>query len=120
MSGREELESTTTEPSSRLFHPNAAADEAKLSSGLNALGWSAGVAVLTALATCAGMVREAGSGGSQAYNFSHDSVANTERRIGLSGKALAGIGNEARPRALGKCDQGENRQDSSRNSRFAG
>jgi hypothetical protein len=42
----------------------------------------------------------------------HDSAANPERRIGISGRTLAGTGDETGLRALGNCDQGADREDS--------
>ena len=72
-----------------------------------------GAAVSPASVVCGGFCNESLYGdGVKRIISGHDSVANTERRIGLSGKAVAGVGNEARFRAIGKCDQGENREDS--------
>jgi hypothetical protein len=52
-------EGLATADTSGLLTPTV---ETRLFSGINALGYSAGVAVLAGLATCAGMVRESGTG----------------------------------------------------------
>jgi hypothetical protein len=92
MSAQGELESTTTEHSSKPPDPNITAAETKLFSGLNALGWSAGVAVPTALATCAGMIREAGRSRALAlYSLSRPAIDQRDTYRGLSSLLAAAL-----------------------------
>jgi hypothetical protein len=57
----------------------------KLLSGLNALGWSAGAAVLTALATCAGMIRDSGRSSALAlYSLSRPAVDQRDTYRGMN------------------------------------
>lgn len=57
----------------------------KLFSGLNALGWSAGAAVLTALATCAGMIRESGRSSALAlYSLARPAIDQRDTYRGMN------------------------------------
>src|SRR5215469_8411801 len=54
-------------------------------SGLTALGWSAGIALLTALATCAGMIRESGRSSALAlYSLARPAIDQKDTYKGLS------------------------------------
>lgn len=85
MNERPEPESVMTAGSSRLPTPDGVSTRTKLFSGLDALGWSAGVAVLTALATCAGMIRESGKFSALAlYPLSHPAIDQRDTYKGMS------------------------------------
>jgi hypothetical protein len=86
MSEQEELKSAAAQDSARLQTLNGTvSSRTKLFSGLNALGWSAGVAVLTALATFAGMIREAGRSSALAlYSLSRPAVDQRDTYRGMS------------------------------------
>ena len=85
MSEKKELKSGVTEDNSGLPDPNTTVTETKLFSGLNALEWSAGVAVLTAFATCLGMIREAGRSSALAlYSLSRPAIDQRDTYIGMS------------------------------------
>lgn len=92
MSEQVEVESIATEHSPKPPDPNITVAETKLFSGLNALGWSAGVAVLTALATCAGMIREAGRSSALAiYSLSRPAIDQRDIYKGMSSLLTAAL-----------------------------
>ena len=93
MSDKEELKSGTTEDGADLPGSNrTVSTDTKLFSGLNALGWSAGVAVLTALATFAGMIREAGRFSALAlYSLSRPTIDQRDTYIGMRSLLAAAL-----------------------------
>jgi len=86
MSEQDEVKSAATEDASGSPARNASVSTGrKLFSGLNALGWSAGLAVLTAFATCAGMVQEAGRSRALAlYSLSRPAIDQRDTYLGMS------------------------------------
>lgn len=85
MSEPEELKSAATEDGVGAPSDTTVSTGTKLFSGLNALGWSAGVAVLTALATCAGMIRESGRSSALAlYSLARPAIDQRDTYRGMS------------------------------------
>lgn len=93
MSGNEELKSSLTEDETDLPGSDlTVSTNTKLFSGLNALGWSAGVAALTALATCAGMIREAGRSSALAlYSLSRPTIDQRDTYLGMRSLLAAAL-----------------------------
>src|ERR1700685_2429891 len=64
--------------------PEEAPTWAKLFSGMNALAWSAGIAVLVGFATCAGMARESGrSDALGLYSLSRPTIDQRDTFLGM-------------------------------------
>src|SRR5712691_11061669 len=85
MSEQDEVKSAATEDASGSPARNASVSTGrKLFSGLNALGWSAGLAVLTAFATCAGMVQEAGRSRALALYSLSPAIDQRDTYLGMS------------------------------------